>query len=199
MAGLLGGDSKINLTTASVMLIDPRPLGMNVLLQIFRGFGVSAPLMHANAEDALTALKGAAVDLVVVEANMPGIDGYAFTKALRHSNFEPNRHAAVIIVAGHTPKSKIAQIDCGANFVIAKALTPKKILDHITLIAEFNRPFIEVDGYIGPERRFQRLRPPARIGGRRKDDLFEGPGEATTPNLTRADFDNRVRPPGTRR
>jgi CheY-like chemotaxis protein len=199
MAGLLGGDPKVNLTTARIMLIDPRPLGMNVLLQIFRGFGVSALLMHANAEDALAALKGAAIDLIVVEANMPGTDGYAFTKALRHSNFEPNRHAAVIIVAGHTPKSKIAQADCGANFVIAKALTPKKMLDHITLIAEFNRPFIEADGYIGPERRFQRLRPPARIRGRRKDDLFEGFGEATTPNLAQADVDNRVKAPRTAR
>jgi CheY-like chemotaxis protein len=197
MAGLLDGDSKVNFTTASIMLIDPRQLGMNVLLQIFRGFGVSAPLMHANAEDALAALKVTAVDLIVVEANMPGTDGYAFTKALRHSNFEPNRHAAVIIVAGHTPKSKIAQADCGANFVIDKALTPKKILDHITWIAELNRPFIEAAGYIGPERRFQRLRPPARLGGRRKEDLLEGLGAATTPNLTQVD--NLVEPPMARR
>jgi CheY-like chemotaxis protein len=195
MAGFVGGDSKINFESASVMLIDPRPHSRNILLQIFRGFGVHAPLAHAGAAEAMVALKTTSVDLIVVEGDMADMDGYAFTKALRHSNLDPNRYAPVIITTGHTPQSKIKQArDCGANFVVAKALNPKTLLDRITWIAEVNRPFIEADGYIGPERRFQRLGPPAGMKARRKDDLTEDLGEATSPNLSQADIDKFVKP-----
>jgi CheY-like chemotaxis protein len=195
MAGLNVVDYRINLTSAVIMLIDAGQHSMNILSQIFLGFEVNVPLKFAKPEEALMALKHTAVDLIIVEADMPGTDGYAFTKALRHSSLESNRYVPVIITSGHTPRSKVASArDCGANYFLAKPLNPRTVLDRIAWVAEANRPFIETDGYIGPERRFQRIGPRAGAAGRRQDDLTSEIGEATTPTLSESVIDNLVKP-----
>ena len=61
--------------------------------------------------------------------------------------------------------------DCGANYIIAKPITPKIILERIIWVAQSTRIFLETESYIGPDRRFRKLGPPAETGaGRRKED-----------------------------
>jgi CheY-like chemotaxis protein len=189
MSGLMKG-TKVDLTASTIMLIDPHPHGMTMLVNIFQGFDVRTPMKCVHPDAALAALKDMPVDLIVVEGELPGSSGYAFTKALRHSGFEPNRHAPVIIVTGHARMSTVVEArDCGANFVILKPLTPKALLDRITWIAKSPRKFVESGDYIGPDRRFQRLGPPFGTRGRRSDDVSAELGEATEENMSQADID----------
>jgi CheY-like chemotaxis protein len=189
MSGLMKG-AKVDLTAATVMLIDPHPHGMSMLVSIFQGFDVRAPMKYVHPDAALAALKDTPVDLIVVEGEIPGTSGYVFTKALRHSGLEPNRHAPVIIVTAHALMSTVIEArDCGANFVILKPLTPKAMLDRITWVTKAPRTFIESPQYIGPDRRFQRLGPPFGMRGRRVDDVPADLGEATEENMSQADID----------
>jgi CheY-like chemotaxis protein len=195
MCALKVSDAKIDLRSAVVMLIDPREHSMTVLSQILMGFEVNAPLKYARPEDALETLKSTAVDLILVEADMPGMDGYAFTRALRHSRLEPNRYAPVIIMSGHTPRNKVEHArDCGANILLVKPLNPQTVLKRIIWIAQSNRAFIETEDYVGPERRFHRLGALAGGQGRRKDDLPAEIGEASSPNLSQDDIDSLITP-----
>jgi DNA-binding response OmpR family regulator len=188
-------ESKINLKSAAIMLIDPSPRSMKILAQIFLGFEVTAPLMFTKAEDALAALQQKDVDLILVEAEMPGMDGFAFTRALRRSTLETNRMAPVIITSGHAPVGKIVGArDCGANFFLLKPLDPRGLLKRIAWIAATERAFIETKGYVGPDRRSQRLGPPPGTSGRRKDDLPAQVGDPTSPNLSQDDIEDLFKP-----
>jgi hypothetical protein len=61
--------------------------------------------------------------------------------------------------------------DCGANYIIAKPITPKIILERIVWVAQSTRMFLETESYIGPDRRVRKLGPPTETGaGRRKED-----------------------------
>jgi hypothetical protein len=61
--------------------------------------------------------------------------------------------------------------DCGANFIIAKPITPKIILERIIWVAQSTRLFVETETYIGPDRRFRKAAPPSEYGvGRRSGD-----------------------------
>ena len=100
-----------------------------------------------------------------------------------------------MIISGHTQKSKVEKArDCGANFIVAKPLTPKVMIDRVIWVARENRSFIECADYLGPDRRFHSIGPPPNTEGRRSDDLPLEVGEAVEPNLSQDDIDAMLQP-----
>ena len=186
---------RISLEKAHVLLVESTPLGMEIAKQIVSGFGVRTPARAASAAEAMRVCEGPALDLILCEPALPGVDGYDFVRQLRRSRLEPNAFAPVVLISAHTPRSQVvAARDCGANFLVVKPLSARVLLERILWIARENRPFIECDAYVGPDRRFQSLGPPPGVGGRRKDD----PPTAGDPALGQAEIDEMMNPRGAR-
>jgi CheY-like chemotaxis protein len=160
---------RINLEKAVVLLLSGEA-GMDLLYRIFHGFGVRHPYRCTTRERALEVCQEADLDMIVCDGSLPDGETYDFISQLRRSDLEPNRFTPVLMVAGHTPIDQVENArDCGANFVVAKPVTPRTLLERVVWIAQETRPFVELDGYVGPDRRFQNLGPP-ESGGRRRSD-----------------------------
>jgi len=174
---------RVNLEKASVLLLSP-PGGMELLTRVFHGFGVRHPYRSFDPERAMEICREADLDIIVCDGSLPNGQTYEFISALRRSDLEPNRYVPVMIIQGHTPLELIHTArDCGANFVVAKPITPRLLLERVLWMAQESRPFIELDGYVGPDRRFQNLGPPGGPGtGRRRTDRAEAaPKSAVDP------------------
>jgi DNA-binding response OmpR family regulator len=166
---------RINLEKAAVMLLSGET-GMDLLNRIFHGFGVRHPYRCTDKDRALEVCQEADLDMIVCDGSLPDGEAYTFISELRRSDLEPNRFTPVLVVAGHTPIDQVVNArDCGANFVVAKPVTPRTLLERVIWIAQETRPFVELDGYVGPDRRFQNLGPPPSGGRRRSDTLSEAP------------------------
>jgi CheY-like chemotaxis protein len=165
---------RVNLEKAVVLLLSPQT-GMELLARVLHGFGVRHPYRCHDAEQAMQTCREADIDLIVCDGSLPGGETYDFIAALRRSDLEPNRYTPVMVIQGHTPLDQIQKArDCGANFVVAKPITPRLLLERVLWIAQEQRPFIELDSYIGPDRRFQNHGPPGGPGtGRRRTDKAE--------------------------
>jgi DNA-binding response OmpR family regulator len=101
----------------------------------------------------------------------------------------------VVLTMGHARPSQVHLArDSGANFVVAKPITPKVLLERIFWVAREDRPFVETKSFIGPERRFKREGPPIGVSGRRKTDLHAELGEATMPNLSQDQISKMMKP-----
>ncbi len=191
MAALpFSGDERINLASAEVALVDGHAEGLDLLAEMFAGFGVMKPsLCHSSAEaQQIAALRE--VNLFVVDSALADGDGYGFVRWLRRSGLAPNAVAPVILLTGHTRPSDVFKgRDCGANFVVRKPAPPLVMLQRIMWVSRESRQFVESAGYVGPDRRFRMLGPPAGEKGRRADDLSAEVGLATTPNLDQDDID----------
>lgn len=186
--------ARINLEKARVLLLDREEPGADILTQVFFGFGVRQPVRRATADEAMAQMEAEIFELVVVDGDLPDGMAYDFITRLRASALEPNRYAPVLILSGHTPDSLVHRArDCGANFVVAKPLRPMVLLERIFWVCMDNRTFIELDGYIGPDRRFQFLGPPVGTPGRRKGDQEEL-GKASTPNLSQDEINSLLGP-----
>lgn len=184
--------SRIDLRKATILLMDANAQGMEVLSQMFMGFGASNLLRATSFEEGQQVAHGHAIDLIVAEAVLqPGeADGYEFMSWLRRSGLEPNMFAPAILLSSHTSRRNVDRArDCGAHFVISKPLAPAVLLDRILWIAQTNRTFISCDVYAGPERRFQNLGPPDGIG-RRERDLPPEVGEAAGENMSQDEIDS---------
>jgi DNA-binding response OmpR family regulator len=163
---------RINLERAVVLLLDDSPESMTVLAQIISGFGIKTVHRCRHAAAAQQIAEGFDLDLVLANANTQNSDCYDFVRWLRHSNLHPNAFAPVMLVSGHTSMSNILKArDCGANYIVAKPLSPAVLLERIIWVAKEKRNFISCDAYCGPDRRVHEGEPPAGIPERRADRL----------------------------
>jgi CheY-like chemotaxis protein len=189
-------DARLNLSKATVLLLQNNQTELDILGQVFIGFGVKAIrkcLTLGEAEDCIKS--GIAFDLLVVDCDMPGQAGFDFVMRLRRMEDSENRLAPIMLVSGHTVPSSIARArDCGANFVVAKPITPKTMFDRVMWLAREERQFVVTDTYAGPDRRHKTFGPPAGTKGRRHDDLSSKLGKASGPDMSQSDIDAMLNP-----
>ena len=163
--------TRINLEKVDVLLVDDSLPSLNLMAQVLLGFGIKNLTRAESAKAAQAMLRERTFDLVISATNMAGVDGYELVKWQRRGALEANRYLPVILVSGHTPPSQVFKgRDAGANFTIAKPITPKVVLERILWAAKEDRQFIECETYLGPDRRFKNDGPPNGAKGRRRED-----------------------------
>lgn len=171
----------LNLDTAVTMVVDDAPFSLELTVAALRGFGIRPKYACHSAAEAMAILQNNPVDLLVVDSEMPGLDGYELVRWLRRSGTE-QAFTPVIMTAGHVRRSRLAEArDCGINFLITKPFSATTLLERVVWVARDTRPFLEVGDYFGPDRR---LRSGTRTGGdeRRADMLaLAAEGESSLP------------------
>ena len=175
----------INLTGAVTMVVDDSSFAAEITSSALLGFGIKTRYSMRSAAEAIEVLREAEVDLLVVDCEMPGMDGFELVHWLRRSG-PPNAFVPVIMTAGHIRRSMVVKgRDCGANFIITKPFSASSLLERIVWVARDGRPFLEVGEYFGPDRRFRDLEPPAEE--RRSDVLRRARFEAEKAAAAEAD------------
>ena len=165
----------INLTGAITMVVDDSSFAAEITASALLGFGIRTRYSCRSAQEAMSILGEAEIDLLVVDCEMDGMSGFEMVEWLRRSG-PPNAFVPVIMTAAHIRRSMVARArDCGANFIITKPFSAAGLLERIVWVARDERPFLEVGQYFGPDRRFRTTEPP---GEERRAD-----------NLRRAKFD----------
>ena len=186
---------RINLSCAEILLVDSTREGMALLMQMFAGFGVHTPHTCGSGTEAMETFKKRDLNIIIIDANLPDMSGYDLVRWMRRSRKKPNCFAPVLIISGHTPRSMVLEgRDCGANFIVTKPVTAMTMLKRIMWMGIEQREFVSAPGYVGPDRRFQRLGPPPGAPGRRKDDLSAHVGQAVAPNMSQDEIDQRFKP-----
>lgn len=186
--------STFNLSETSLLLLEPVASEADLYAGMLAGFGAKHINRCVTAEEAEAALKREQVDLLVIDAKLGSADGYEFVRQMRFSKDPRQKFVPVLMIAGHTPRSKVTLArDAGSHFVVRKPVSAAILLERILWIAQENRAFVECPVYIGPERRFKSEGPP---GGepRRHDDLSAEIGDAEGPNLDQDQVDQLMQP-----
>src|SRR5215217_3004893 len=170
LAEALRESAVINLTGAVTMVVDDSPFGLDITASALLGFGIKTRYACPSAAAAMEILQDQAIDLLVVDSEMPDVDGYGLVRWLRRSGLDPNAFVPVIMTAAHVRRSRVSEArDCGANFVITKPFSAASLLERIVWVARDSRPFLEVGEYFGPDRRFRAGDPP---GEERRGDVL---------------------------
>ncbi len=174
----------------SVVVVESGSLERDILMQVLTGFKVKAINKYPTTDGAIDHLQHEQTDLLIVGAVAGEMDAYAFIRWVRQSLVPAVQTLPVILLTGHTQHANVIRArDCGANFVVAKPITPHVLYGRVSWLARDPRKFVTSDGYTGPDRRFQASGPPAGMDGRRKTDLSLEIGEASMPNMLQADID----------
>lgn len=188
--------TRINLDKAVALVVDDNPQALDLLCTVLSSLGLRELVRASSAAEAIEFCKRKVFDLILTDGAMPEMDGYDFVRWLRHEAGEEARLSPAIVVTAHTRRSQVMRArDCGANFIVAKPISPKIILERIFWVAQSKRMFIETETYIGPDRRFRQLGPPAEFpDGRRRDDVSGDVGAVGGDNMSQEELNSLIAP-----
>ncbi len=86
----------------------------------------------ADGEEALLAIENAPPDLLVLDFEMPGLNGAELCRRLRASDREPIRQLPVIMLTGHSGEAEeVGCLDAGANDFVTKPVGREVLLARI--------------------------------------------------------------------
>jgi two-component system chemotaxis response regulator CheY len=95
------------------------------------GFEVDEAL---NGVEALEKVLGGTYDLMVVDVNMPQMDGLTFLKVLRRQTTAVSSLPALVISTEAAAQDMTAARAAGANFYLVKPVSQERLVEHVSIM-----------------------------------------------------------------
>lgn len=164
--------TRLGLKSVEPLIVDDNSQSLEVVSAILMGFGINKSAKCNSVAEAREALSKKVYDLVIIDCEMPDEDGFALVRHIRSDPNGANFTVPILMMSATTPQSKVEMArDTGANFTIAKPVSPTTLLERMLWIAQCNRMFISDPGYTGPDRRFHRVPLPEGATERRNAEI----------------------------
>lgn len=186
--------NRLNLGKVSAILVDGDKYVQELVAHMLRGFGLEQLSVVDKGEVAKERIQAGGIDLCIFEASLPDMLGLDLVRWVRRLEDPKIRFSPIVVLTGFTAATAVAKArDCGANVVIRKPVSPQILFDRLAWVSRVQRPFIECESYIGPDRRFKSIGPPGGVG-RRSTDLSADVGTAKEPNMSQDEIDMLFKP-----
>ncbi|MBM4107514.1 MAG: response regulator [Phycisphaerae bacterium] len=111
-----------------ILLIDDSRTMRNIQKAVLTQLGYSEICEACDGQDALSKVGAFRPELILVDWNMPNMDGLAFIKAFRQTN----RTTPMIMVTTEAERSRVIEaIKAGVNNYVVKPFTPDLLSQRI--------------------------------------------------------------------
>ncbi|HEX3673966.1 MAG TPA: response regulator [Rhizomicrobium sp.] len=116
-----------------VLIVDDANLVRLYYRDILEGAGYEVD-EALNGLEALEKLLTAPADLLIVDVNMPQMDGFTFLRALRRLDLPLASIPALVTSTESKPQDFVGARAAGANFYLTKPVSRESLADHVGLL-----------------------------------------------------------------
>ena len=161
-----------------VLIVDDDASVRKLVNTLLTSMGVADIVEATDGMVGLELVQRTAPDVVILDWQMPRLQGPNFMRIVRSPDTFPYPAVPVIMLTGHGEYSKVKEaISVGVNEFLVKPVSSKALLDRLVAVLFNPRPMIRKRDYYGPELRSasQLLRSPARddaAGGVNQDVIM---------------------------
>ena len=142
------------LSKVNVLVIDDNVHMIHIVRSMLLGFGISRTYESRDAAEAFDIARNEPVDLIIVDYQMPLLDGLEFTRMVRSGKDSRDPYIPIILLTAHTERSRImAARDAGVTEVCAKPINAHQLWTKIAAVVNKPRSFVRAGSYFGPDRR----------------------------------------------
>lgn len=142
-----------NLKKATVYIGETNYYERNKLRDMFLAQGLKQVVCHATIDSLRGLITEVPPDLLVLADNFdPGI--YALVRDIRFQRLGDNPFMLIsMLVSANRREALDLAIEAGVDDIIIKPVAADRIQERLKLVTFHRRPFIAVEGYVGPERK----------------------------------------------
>ena len=150
------------ISTLKVLVIDDEHYMRKVVRTMLLSIGVKTVYEAEDGMSGLDSIRKHLPHIVIVDWEMPMIDGAQFVRMVRSPMDFPAPDVPIIMLSGHGDRWRVVEAArIGAHEYLLKPVSTKALLERIVTILSVPRPFMQLDGYYGPAPRkmFANTRP----------------------------------------
>lgn len=132
---------------------DDEPM-RRILRAMLEGFGSRDVFEAADGAAGLEAFTAQHPDIVVIDWELPLLDGVEATRRMRDPDKSPNPFVPIIMVTGYAERRRVlAARNAGVNEFLVKPISAQALYERILTIVARPRPFLKTRTYFGPHPR----------------------------------------------
>jgi len=140
--------------TIKVLIVDDEHYSRKVIRTLLLAIGVKIIHEAANGNEGLDAICTYAPDIVIVDWQMPGLDGGEFVRCVRSPDVFPMPDVPIIMLTGHGERSRVIEaVRLGVHEFLLKPVSSSALQARIVAILANPRPMVRRGLYYGPEPR----------------------------------------------
>ena len=134
-----------------VLVVDDDHYMRKVVRTMLNAIGVKTVFEAPDGMSGLDSLRQNNPDLVIVDWEMPMIDGAQFVRMVRSPGEFPVPDVPIIMLSGHGDRWRVVEAArIGAHEYLLKPVSTKSLQDRIVAIIGTPRPTVKLEGYYGP-------------------------------------------------
>jgi CheY-like chemotaxis protein len=142
------------LTTIQVLVVDDNQYMRRVVRNLLTNLGVKNVHEAADGAAGLDAIRLVAPDIVILDWEMPVLNGPDLVRAVRAPGVFPFPDIPIIMLSAHGERWRIIEAArIGVNEFLKKPVSAKTLLDRIVAVLTVPRPIVRLGAYYGPEPR----------------------------------------------
>jgi DNA-binding response OmpR family regulator len=137
-----------------VLVVDDEHYMRKVVRTLLMSIGVRTIFEAPNAMAGLDLIREKAPDVVIVDWEMPGLDGRGFVRMVRSPDTFPYPNIPIIMLTAHSERSRVIEaMECGIHEFLLKPVSSKALADRLTAVLNNPRKLVRKGDYYGPEPR----------------------------------------------
>src|ERR1700733_3539021 len=116
------------LSSSRILLVEDNPVIAMLALRHLAKFGVKAEWADTG-RSAVEKVRGTAFDVILMDVNLPDINGYEVTSRIRQMETErkERRHVIIAVTAGAMSGDREKALDAGMNDYLTKPVHPSQL------------------------------------------------------------------------
>ena len=149
-------EDKIALLLGSrkILVVDDEHYTRKVIRTLLMSIGVRSIQEAPNGEAGLEVIRTFAPDIILVDWEMPGLDGPGFVRAVRSPDTFPYPDIPIIMLTAHGERSRVIEAArFGINEYLLKPVSSQALQARVLSVITHPRPMIRRGDYYGPEPR----------------------------------------------
>jgi CheY-like chemotaxis protein len=141
-------------SNSKVLVVDDELYMRKVVRTLLMSIGVRTIYEAADGVEGLDLIRTMAPDVVIVDCQMPGLDGLGFVRMVRSPETFPYPDIPIIMLTGHGERSRVIEaLETGVHEFLLKPVSSKALADRLTAVLGKPRKLIRRGDYYGPEPR----------------------------------------------
>jgi len=154
MASLLSKRVEKLVHAVDVLVVDDNQFMRKVVRNLLVNVGVRTIYEAGDGVSGLEAIRTFAPDIVILDWEMPLLDGSEVARIVRSPGVFPVPDVPIIMLSGHVERWRVEQAQrLGINEFLKKPVSGKALLDRMVAILAHPRPMVRLGDYYGPQPR----------------------------------------------